>query len=114
MLTPAAKQFRRENEILFSESESESEYEDSDNETSEPEIEREEDVPVSLTFEKVENERKCTGRPSRLRGAHIDLPKSRTISEETFESEDKLFSHVYGDQLWIEICLGTNEKAEKL
>ena len=76
MLTPAAKQFRRENEILFSESESESEYEDSDNETSEPEIEREEDVPVSLTFEKVENERKCTGRPSRLRGAHIDLPKS--------------------------------------
>ena len=78
MLTRTAKVFRQENKTLFSDSESESEYVDSDIEDLDQEqsfTEREESDLNSLNFEKVEKERKCSGRPSRLRRAYYDLPK---------------------------------------
>ena len=67
-----------------------------------------------MKVEKVEEEKKKTGRPSKLRGAYQNLPKARTIPDEAFTCEQKLMDFIYGDKLWEELCLGTNCTADKL
>ena len=111
-LSNSAKQFRRENLILFSDSENESD--DSENEDFEVEEDQEsEDIDLAnLEFEEVKTENPQIGRPSRLRGGQNPRPK--IIPEEAFASEEKLLNYVYGETIFEEICLGTNEKAEKL
>ena len=113
MTSQSAKQFRRENLILFSDSEDESDNSDDEFETQdlydcESESDNESVAVKDLKFEKVETEKKKSGRPSRLRGAHKDLPKAKKIPEDAYSCEAKLFDFVYGDKLWEEICLGTN------
>ena len=101
MTSRSAKQFRRENLILFSDSEDESESDDSEDEFQdqnlydcEPESDNESIAVNDLKFEKVEEEKKKSGRPSKLRGAYQNLPKARTIPDEAFTCEQKLMSSV--------------------
>ena len=119
MTSKFGKQFLRENQILFSDDEidelenEELEIEESENE-SETESQSSEIADISdLVFEKCEKEHKSAGRPSRLRGAHNDLPRSKSIPEEKYSNPRDLMECIYGETLYDEITAGTNEKAEK-
>ena len=117
----AAKIFRRENEILFSESD-DSDYENSENDDSENEENPENDENeqtadpevADLRFEKSETEHTFAGRPSKLRGATNKLPRAEPIPENAFSNERALMDHIYGLKFYFEVYLGTNEKAKKL
>ena len=69
MTSQSAKQFRRENLILFSDSESESDNSDDEFETEdlydcESESDNETVAVKDLKFEKIETEKKKSGRPA--------------------------------------------------
>ena len=71
-------------------------------------------VHEDLNFEQCDKEHKNTGRPSRLRGAHNQLPRAETIPEEKYASPRTLFEHMYGTFLYDQIQVGTEERAKKL
>ena len=103
MTSRSAREFRRNNPVLFTDSENSENSDENESENDENESENEDSESTSdevevkdLKFELQDKEHKATGRPSKLRGNNNRRPRAENIPEEAFESPRKLFHQLYG------------------
>ena len=114
--------FREANPHLFGE---DSDFSDSDSENGEIEetqenLENEETDEVTdneaikstLQFDQISNYVIPRGRPSNYVPEH--KPTIRTISENSYDKPLDLLHETYGNKIFTEIVIGTNEKIDKL